>query len=210
MWPLKRRVDYREFCGEFYNNEIFSPRVREKNRGEIYWDGALREIETSDPSFASVDKDIFQREFRAIYCELFSLAWTHRLKKRTYILPQVIYTKGYMDMMEHGDVWDAMSEYNRAVGDSADPSLHQSRQDLAADLADKGMDPQSAERAANRLATDDGWKSGVISELMASSFLQRVGRNPNSGGSESVHGLTKGLYKRAEATIKGAKISMGT
>ena len=90
----------------------------QRNRGEVYWDGAFRLFETFDPAVTALDKTLFQIEFKAIFLELFSLAWTHRVHRRDLIMLQELFTRSYAESTNNLAVWEAVDEYNRSVSDS--------------------------------------------------------------------------------------------
>ena len=208
MWPFKPKVEYRELCGEFFNTQIFSPRVEEKSRGEVYWDGAFQALLSFDPAMSSVDEKLFQLEFRAMYSELFGIAWAHRLEDRDAVLRQVQFTKTYIVSIEQQDVWVTMEAYNQAISDVADPSVFDRRQGLADRLVAQGMDPEVAGRGVNRLATEEGWKSGAGTELVATSFLTRLGLSATSWGRDSAGELANSMYEKSDSTVKSVKVVM--
>lgn len=197
MWLFKPKASIGEVCGEFYNTEIFFPMVGEKDRGEVYWDAALGLIAGAAPSFSAVDQAAFQAEFRSLFVELFGLAWVHRLKEERYVLPQALFTKRYLEQIEQLQVWEAKADYSRAIA----ASLSEGRAGLVARWVENGVGPDVAERAANRVATDDSWKEGIAAQMLADVFQKRLGRDVSSVASARIQALITRLYERALSGI---------
>jgi hypothetical protein len=108
------------FCQEFYNSYIFpTPTKTPATRVvSLYWDSLYDNIVAADPSFSSIGKDPFQREFKALHLELFGFAWLQILKDDKFTFPNSVFTRRYLETNNLSEYWIIMGEYNKAIAES--------------------------------------------------------------------------------------------
>ena len=206
MWPFKRKVGIEGFCQEFYIGHVFRPMVGLRGDPIVIWDGALRAIEEGDPSIAAAAESDFLLELNSVRMECFGLAWVHRLREEEPILREVYFTKRYLESMQRPEIWEAMADYNRAALASADESLVQARAELTARWVGEGVEPEMAERAANRQGTVDSWNSGATASTLADAFMRRLGSQLDSEGKTTLQGIVGQLYIEADSAIRTVRV----
>ena len=206
MWPFKRKVGIEGFCQEFYNSHVFRPMVGLKGDPIVIWDGALKAIEEGDSSIAATAESDFLLELNSARMECFGLAWVHRLKEEEPILREVYFTKRYLESMQRPDLWEAMADYNRAALASADESVVQARAELTARWVREGVQPDLAERAANRQGTVDSWNSGATASTLTHTFMRRLECQLNSEGETTLQSIVGQLYVEADSEIRAVRV----
>ncbi|MBL7119330.1 MAG: hypothetical protein ISS53_01450 [Dehalococcoidia bacterium] len=115
----KPKIGIEEFCQQFYDSQIFHAIIA----GEDVWSGFLETVFKSiaevDQSFAIVDLAVFKREMTALRLELFGLAWVYKFPCERFTIPQIIFTRQYLERNGKLEIWDTMGEYNKDCAQSA-------------------------------------------------------------------------------------------
>ena len=207
MWPFKRKVGIEGFCQEFYNSHVFRPMMGVKGDPVVIWDGALKAIEEGDPSIVETAESDFLRELNSVRMECFGLVWVHRLKEEEPILREVYFTKPYLEFMQRPEIWEAMADYSRAAMASADESLAPARTELAERWIGEGVEPEVAERAANRQGTVDSWNSGATALMLANAFTHRLSSQLNPEGEAKLQIIVGRLYAEADSAIRAVRVA---
>lgn len=207
MWPFKPKKEIGEICTDFYASHVFRPEVTLK-KGPVLWDGALQSIENVDYAISGVPREEFVREFNALRVELFGLAWAHQHDDAEYVLREVLFTRRYLEAIGRPDVWTAMAEYSSTV-ESASGQTGVGLQQREARLKrfeGEGVDPDSGQRAVNRLGTEASWQDGGTVEALATTFPERLGRPLRAQGAARLKEIIGELYLEAQASIKSVKV----
>ena len=71
---FKRKIGIQELSLEFYNTQVFHPRV---DLGAVAWDAVRGYIAEADGTIMAVEEAVFLRELNALRVELFDLACVH-------------------------------------------------------------------------------------------------------------------------------------
>lgn len=115
LFESKPKLSIEECCRQFYDSHIFHSSLVDTDSWALFLQHTKELIAEVDPSFSSVDPNIFQREMTAICMELFALACLRKLKKFEYCYPQSIFTRTYLEENKIPEIWEIMGEYNQAI-----------------------------------------------------------------------------------------------
>lgn len=221
LFDNKPKVGIEEFCREFYETQIFHPIIAGEDVGSVYWDTVFNSVMEADASFAVVDLAVFKREMTALRLELFGLAWMHHLKRDKYILPEIIFTKSYLEQNRQLEIWDIMGEYNQAIARSgADIAsgermqrgwvtyINSLRLDLYKKWVEAGVDGQCAARVSNRTGTDVAWSKQITLNYLTARLADRLGCDVNMDHEAlfRLGAVIFGLYDGAKEAIKAVKL----
>ena len=216
----KPRISIEEFCQQFYDSEIFHPIIG----GRDVWSGflatVLNSVAEADRSFSAIDPAVLEQEMTALRIELFGLAWMHHWREERLLLPEIAFTKRYLELNGKPEIWHAMLDYNRTIARSQDEMPRSSsrftiqeayitfRNRLRSEFLAKSMkarvDPEYAARAANRISTDATWSDSPGIEMLAATLIQRLGCQLKPEGCLRLEAIIFGLYKGARKSIKAA------
>ena len=218
------KVRIEDFCRDYYDSQIFHPIIAGVSNGLVNWWTVFKSIRDVDESFAIVDFNLFVREMTALRIELFGLAWMHRLKKDKYVLPEIVFTKQYLERRGKSATWRIMGEYNQIIAGSSIELANIERMpkgwidfigDLRVELYEKwvndGVDKQCAARVSNRTATDIAWSEGITLQKLAVSLANRLGCDIilNAEALFRLSAVISRLYHEAKEHIRAVKISTG-
>ncbi len=221
VFRRKPKIDIKEFCKKFYDSQIFRASIGGTNQALVFWDAAFDSVAEADRSFATIDRAIFRREMTALSIELFGLAWMHHLKWDKYTLPEIVFTKHYLEENGHLEIWDTMGTYNEVIGRPEIESvtgkrtrkawivrLNKVRTDLFAKWVEAGVEPDCASRVVNRIGSDVSWNRGITMQMLPSSLAARVGWdiNLNSEALFRLAAIIYGLYNGAKEAIKSVSL----
>jgi hypothetical protein len=209
-----------ELCQQFYDSEIFHPTISGRDVWSSFLTTVLDSVAEPDRSFSAIDAAAFEQEMTALRIELFGLAWMHHWREERLLLPEITFTKRYLELNRKPEIWHAMLDYNRAIARSQDAipqgphrfTVQEAyitfRNRLRSEFLAKSMkarvDPEYAARAANRISTDATWSDSPGIEMLAATLMQRLGYQPNSEGCFRLEAAISGLYKSARKYIKAA------
>jgi hypothetical protein len=76
-------------------------------------DGYLEAISKVDPSFLSIDREVFYREMTALRLEMIGFAWGHKFKQEKFTIPPVYFTspeKAVSEKFPHDIIFPASLE----------------------------------------------------------------------------------------------------
>lgn len=111
----KPKVSIEEFCQQFYDSPIFNPVISGEDVYSDFWEGVFNSIVEDDRSFVTIDQTLFRREIITLRIELFGLAWMHHIQLEEYLMPEILFTKHYLQENEKLEIWDSMADYNQAI-----------------------------------------------------------------------------------------------
>jgi len=165
----------------------------------------LAEVVAVDPTFSSMDTELFEREIAALRLECFALAWEHKFTddKRTRAadqmrtLPQALLMREYLVRNGQDAIWAAMLDYNQAVARSSQKSVPTDerkgravlafRNSLKFGLADTWITSvgeshaEACGHALNLFFTEEAWASGWTGSALVYALLRRTGRMTADG-----------------------------
>ena len=217
----KSKIGIEEFCRQFYDSQIFHPIIAGEDVGSGFWETAFNFVAEADQSFAAIDPAVFQREMIALRIELFGLAWMHHLKQDKYILPEIVFTKSYLEQNGQLDIWDAMCAYNQAIARSSVEVIAGERMrrawivgmnkfkiDSFGEWVEAGVEPECATHLGNRLGTDVAWSKGITLKMLTARLADRLGCdiNLNSEALFRLGSVIFGLYNGAKEAIKSVNL----
>jgi hypothetical protein len=223
MWPFSRkeRVKLDEFCGEFYDKNIFQAVVAGKDLRAVYFESVKRSIAEVDPRFGAIGEQKLLSEMTLIHLELFGLGWLHQLGDK-HVAAQSAFTESYLMNRGRGDIWDAVEPYNKAIAHSS--TLVQTsetrtgrayltfRNNMLADLFDlwhkQGFEPKPSARAANRLFTEIAWQKGLTAVLLLQVLCERLGCELNEEAQFRLVAVIRGLYEGIREALKSIKVEV--
>lgn len=216
----KPKIGIEEFCRQFYDSEIFYPIVGGRDVWSSFLATVLNSVAESDRSFSAIDPAVFEQEMIALRIELFGLAWMHHWREERLLLPEIAFTKHYLELNGKPEIWHAMLDYNRAIARSQDempqgPSRftmqeayltfrNRLRSEFLAKSMKARVDPEYAARAANRISTDATWSDSSGIKMLAATLIQRLGCQLKPEGCLRLEAVIFGLYAGARKSIKVA------
>lgn len=121
LFKRKRQTTIKDFCRDFYDNQILNPKVGEVNAGEVYSKVVKKNIVELYPDFEKVSLEKLHKELTVLRFELFALAWTHKFISGKNVVIQSAFTHQYLKEKSRTDILNGMVEYNNMI-DSA--TLH--------------------------------------------------------------------------------------
>jgi hypothetical protein len=218
---VKRRpiVSIEDFCRNFYDSSIFQPNINGR------FDTCFDDIVGAERSFATTDRSLFYREMTSISMELFGLAWTHYFKRQEYLLKEIDFTKKYLELNGHNEIWDVMFAYNKIIADSAADAVKKCSErmqraqvvfhdtvvlDLWKVYEKKGIDPSCAARVLNRMLTEVAWDNKITLSYLAVGCAERLGYNANLVPEAllSISVPILGAYNDAKQAIRSVKVRL--
>lgn len=192
LWP-KRSISIDRFCGQFYDTHVFESASARSKDVALWWQDFRDSLAEADSWLKTSDLSPFQKEATALRLEVFAIAWLDEFERGRSVIPQSVFTKRYLEAGGLTSIWDAMGEYNDAVGSSGilsadgqtvDPArarkLQESKDELIAlRVGENGFDAECVTRVANRLLAriQPGTPTAPV---LAAIFIGRLGGDPNS------------------------------
>jgi len=166
LFSRKTKIDAAEFATSFYDRFVFGRDPSGGDFAQTFADSALRLIGEADSSFAAVSDSKLKEELRALRLEMIGTAWTHEAKAEAALAVSEA-TKEYLSSSGRLDLWEAMTDYNAAVAESAtygaDPKsgtgralivlVNNGRMDLFKKWLE-GRDVEAVARVANRFGSE--------------------------------------------------------
>ncbi len=192
----KSKVGIERFCGQFYDSQVFNPIVGGVNLTESYYETVFKSIVEADRSFARVDRALFHREMTALRLELFCFAWIQKFKKDEFTMPQIVFTKRYLEENRRNDIWDAMRKYNYVLARSATLTasgeqmggrtgrawisvVNKMRMDLFDSWFKAGVDGECAAHLGNLICVDIKHHNYIAVKLLSANLVERLGCDIN-------------------------------
>lgn len=220
LFSRKTKTDAAEFSREFYDRYVFG---RDPTGGDIallFTETTRRLVSEADASFAHVSLPKFKEELVAVRLEMIGTATTHESKAEAALAISE-FTKQYLAGRGRSDLWEAMSDYNQAVAQSAtygaDPESRTGRARIAfvnvtrANLFDawvaRGHDPEATARVANRAGSDVSWRAGITQGLLAIRLTRRLALDGSDPVWERLAAVCHGLYQGAKESLQGVTLT---
>ncbi len=130
-------------------------------------------------------------------------------------------TRAYLSALGRIDLWEAMTDYNKAVADSttygADPKtgagrarivmVNTTRANLFDDWVRHGRDAEAAARVANRVGSEASWKSGVTQGMVAVHMTRRLEIEGSNPIWERLAAVAHGFYQGAKEALDGVQLT---
>jgi hypothetical protein len=221
LFSRKTKTDAVEFARGFYDEFVFGPDPTGGDLTEVLAETTRRLVSQAAPSFAEVSLTKLTEELRALRLEMIGTAWTHRLKPEVAITISE-FTKQYLTTIDRADLWQAMTDYNQAVAQSATISCDRSsrvgrdritfvnlrRANLFDKWVDQGRDPEAAARVANRVGSDASWKACVTQPLVAVRLTQRVDFEGSDPVWQRLAAVAHGFYQGAQEALGGVRLAV--
>jgi len=187
FFSKKPEVNFKDFCRNFYDNQILNPLIGKADFGSVLPDYVKESLTEVDTDFAKVDSLLLKNELITLRFELFALAWLHKFGEKSAII-QSVFTKKYLQEKGKIEIWNGMEHYNKAISHSATAGMGdvnkafwiRMRADIAdkhiADLTKKGIAvDDSLGLAMNRLFTEKTWKQKSTSYFLMLGLCHKLG-----------------------------------
>lgn len=113
MSKSKPKLTIEECCRQFYDKNIFHSILADQDLWSGLLDTWIKAIGDVDPSFLSIDREVFYREMTALRLEMFGLAWGHKFKQEKFTIPSVYFTspqKAISEKFPHDIIFPALFE----------------------------------------------------------------------------------------------------
>lgn len=219
LFSRKTKTDAAEFAKSFYERYVFGPDPTGGDFVRTFAEVVMRRIAEADPSFAAVSLSKLREELRALRLEMIGTAWTHESPVEAALAVSES-TKTYLSSLGRLDLWEAMTEYNAAVAESAtygaDPKSRTGRALLVmvntgrADFFDKwhqGRDMEAVARVANRIGSEASLKSGVMQRAVALQVTRRLDMEGSDPIWEGLAAVAHGFYQGAKEELGGVRLA---
>jgi hypothetical protein len=215
LFSHKAKTDAVEFTRHFYDRYVFGPDPTGGDFALAFADTNRRLISEADASFAEVSLAKLKEELLALRLEMIGTAWTHESKAEAALAVSE-FTKQYLANIGRSDLWEAMTDYNQAVAQSAtygtDPKsrmgrgritfVNSMRAELFDDWAQQGRDPEAAARVANRFGSEVSWKKGITQGLLAIRLTRRLDFEGSDPIWERLAAVSYGFYQGAKEALE--------
>lgn len=209
-----------EFAKDFYDRYVFGPDPIGGDFAERFAESTQRLIVEADRSFAAVSAPKLREELRALRLEMIGMAWTHESKPETALAISE-FTKAYLSRINRFELWEAMTDYNKAVADSttygADPKtgagrarivmVNTTRANIFEQWVTQGRDPEAAARVANRVGSDASWKEGVTPPMVALQVTRRLDIEGSDAIWQRLAAVAYGFYQGAKEALDGVQLT---
>ena len=218
LFSRKTKIDAAEFATSFYDRFVFGHDPSSGDFGQTFADSALRLIGEADSSFAAVSDSKLKEELRALRLEVIGTAWTHEAKAKAALAVSEA-TKEYLSSSGRLDLWEAMTDYNAAVAESAtygaDPKSGTGRALLVLvnngrmDLFDKWhevRDVEAVARVANRFGSEASSKSGAMQGAVAVRVTHRLDIEGSDAVWERLAAIAHGFFQGAKEALDDVRL----
>jgi len=216
----KTKIDAAEFSRDFYDRYVFGPDPTGGDFALVFADTTRRLVSEADASFVEVSVPKLKGELLAVRLEMIGTAWTHESRAEAALAISE-FTKQYLANIDRSDLWEAMTDYNQAVAQSAtygaDPKSRTGRARITfvnvtrANLFDgwvaRGHDPEATARVANRAGSEVSWKVGITQRLLAIWLTRRLGFEGSDPVWERLAAVSCGFYQGAKEALQGVKLT---
>lgn len=220
LFSRKTKTDAAEFTRGFYDRSVFGPDPTGEDFAQTYAESTWHLIIKAAPSFAAASVPKLKEELRALRLEMIGTAWTHESKPEAALAVNE-FTKGYLSGIGRFDLWEAMTEYNKAVADSttygADPKtgagrarivmVNTTRANLFEDWVGQGRDPEAAARVANRAGSEASWKTGITQLVLAVQMTRRLDIEGSDPIWERLAAVAYGFYQGAKEALDDVQLT---
>jgi hypothetical protein len=220
LFSRKTKTDAAGFARVFYDHSVFGPDPTGGDFAQTFAESTRRLIVEAAPSFAAVGVSKLKEELRAVRLEMIGTAWTHESKAEAALAVST-FTKAYLSALGRLDLWEAMTDYNKAVADSttygADPKtaagrariimVNTTRANLFDDWVRHGQDGEVAARVANRVGSETSWKSGVTQGMVAVQMTRRLEIEGSNPIWERLAAVAYGFYQGAKEALDAVQLT---
>ncbi len=209
LFSRKNEADAAEFAKSFYDRYVFGAAPSGGDLAQTFAEVVLRRIGEVAPSFAADSLPKLREELRALRLEMIGTAWTHESPVEAALAVSES-TKAYLSSLGRLDLWEAMTDYNAAVAESAtygaDPKSRTGRALLVmvnkgrADFFDQchqARDEEAVARVANRIGSKASLKSGVMQGTVALHATRRLDIEGSNPIWEELAAVAHGFYQGA-------------
>jgi hypothetical protein len=219
----KTKTDATEFAKSFYDRHVFGSDVGGFDVGQAFAqtfaEVTQRQIAEAEPSFAAVSLSKLTEELCALRLEMIGAAWTHESSVEAALVVSES-TKAYLSSLERPDLWEAMTAYNGVVAESVthgfSPESRTGRAWLVAIQNERmkfynkwreGRDGEAVARVANRIASEDSWKSGVMQAKLAVQVTRRLDIEGSDPIWERLAAVAYGFYQGAKEELDDIRLT---
>jgi len=225
LFSKKPEVNFKDFCRNFYDNQILNPVIGRSDFGGVFPDYAKTSLTEVDPDFAKVDTLLLKNELIALRFELFALAWLHKFGEKPAIA-QSFFTKKYLQEKGKIEIWNGMEHYNKGISHSVTAGLGDVNKAfwirMRADVADKYIADankngifvdESLGWAINRFFSEKVWKKETTSYYLMLGLCHKLGlgygpdyHGPKEEAQFRLIVFIRGFYDGAMQSWEKAKI----
>ncbi|MFH2107252.1 MAG: hypothetical protein ABII93_01150 [Chrysiogenia bacterium] len=225
IFSKKPEVNFKQFCKDFYDNQILNPKIGAINFGGVFPVYVKESIIEVDQDFEKVEILKLTNELMSMRFELFALAWIYEFGLESAV-DQSIFTKNYLNEKELLDIWKGMEHYNKAISSSAVVDVSEREKvrifKLRADMSDKFIaiaDKKSiiVDEAfgwpINRLDSDHAWKQRKTAYFLMLGLCHKLGLGygpnyygPNKEAQIRLMAFINGFFEGAKQSWANTKI----
>jgi len=119
LFSGKPKVDMQPFCHDYYDSQLFHVLVDGTDATQKVLDFTYEGLLQSEPSFADIDRSLFEREMTAMHVEIFALAFFQRFLDFDKAVLHEILAARYITAKSRNDILEASAEYNLALAKTA-------------------------------------------------------------------------------------------
>jgi len=223
IFSKKRNVSLKEFCSDYYKNNILKPRVEGIDASVTYFDNVRKSLVETDQNFTNINSQKFASEITSLKFELFALAWQHQFGHESAVA-QSVFTKHFLQENIRNDIWDACESYNKAIARycaiGKTPEKPDDREELARvdktraywfnRYQEKRSDQKCVARVVNRFFSATAWKKNIPARPLMFTLCDRLGfeKNiePNKEAQFRMNAIIHSIYDEARRSLKKYKI----
>jgi hypothetical protein len=220
LFSRKPKVRLDEFCREFYNTQLLHPEVAGINPALMACETVKRNIAEVEPRFASVETERLMDEINIIRFEVFGLAWLHSQGDKR-AAEQSEFTRRYLAEAGRIDIWEAMQPYNDAsarssiLGQTSETAngrvwlafINRMRMELFDKWKPLGFDLRAIGRAANRVGTDEAWRTNLTAGFLMCTLCARLECEVNEEAQDRLVAIIRGFYNGVAESLRSVAIS---
>lgn len=229
----KKKVTVQNFCQDYYDAHILFFKesgeylVSPAGASAVFWRVALDTLKASSPAYSFVEEKNLENEMIALRFELFALAWGHESHQDSLTVAQCVFTHNYLIHCGREQIWKTMGEYNQVVArsgyfqalersgysksknETVRKQSHFHVNKARADWFDRQVmnevDQVCIGRVANRIGTSAHWQKSTGLAIVASSVVERLGCELESGARDHLMFFIRMLYEGSLQAVRIVK-----
>lgn len=218
LFSRKPKVEIYDFCEEFYDKYIFADNIGEVDPWAAFCETNYKLLLEADPALGAISISTFTEELRILRLEVFGIACQHKLKDK-YAPLQCWHTRLYLENHERKDIWEAMLNYNKAVARSTTGGCDSNSglgrgmivfiNQMRVSAFDKWkivVSENDAARAANRIGSEEPWKSLRVHTYLSFEFTDILHCELNDEARSRLIAIIQGFYNGASEALSGVRI----